>query len=165
MNVVFPPALASLLAAAADGLLCLEGTCLVGWAWTLVALTILSAAVVQRWHAGGDDGAGPHLLRVSPAPADAAALLPRLPGVAPQGWASSARHVAEPAAACPSLRAPPPKFERAVVAVPDVDPAGIDLAPSSPLAHRPDGSSGNSRSPGTPTVPDCPASSGRNPPG
>ena len=59
MNVVFSPALASLFAAAADGgFLCMEGTCLFGWAWTFAALTLVSVAVVHRWHAGGDDGAG-----------------------------------------------------------------------------------------------------------
>ena len=158
MNVVSSPALASTFAAAADGgLLCLEGACLFGWAWTLAALTLLSAALVRRWNGGGDGAGGPHLLRVS-ASASArrsAALLPRLPGVAAQSRAPSVRPVAEPAA-CASLRAPPHSFERAAVPVPN--PA--DDAPSSPLARRPDG-----RSPGTPAPPDCPATSGRNPPG
>lgn len=173
MNVVFSPALASLVAAAADGLFCVEGTCVAGWAWTLVALTILSAAVAQRWHSGGDDGAGPHLLRVSAGPAaDAAALLPRLPGVAPQARASLARHVAEPVAACPSLRAPPLKFESAADAdaALDASPGDTDEdVPSSPLARRSDRTAGRSSgfpcSPGTPSRPASPDVSGRNPPG
>lgn len=174
MNVVSSPALASLVAAAANGLLCVEGTCLVGWAWTLVALTILSAAIAQRWHSGGDDGSGLHLLRVSAGPAaDAAALLPRLPGVAPRARASSARHVAESVAACLSLRAPPLKFESAADAdaAPDASPAGTDEdVPSSPLARRSDRAAGSSSggpscSPGTPSRPAPPGVSGRNPPG
>jgi hypothetical protein len=150
MNVVFSPALASTFAAAADGLLCMEGTCLFGWAWTLAALTFLSAAIVQRWHSGGE--AGRHLLRVSPsAPASAGALLPRLPGLAPQTRAPSARLVAEPAA-CLSLRAPPLTFERAEPAIQPAD------APSLP-SRRPD-----RRSPGTPTQPPSPDEPGRYPP-
>ena len=151
MNVVFPPALASTFAAAADGLLCMEGTCLFGWAWTLAALTLLSAALVQRWHSEGE--AGRHLLRVSStAPASSRGLLPRLPGLAPQTRAPSARPVAEPAA-CLSLRAPPPTFERAE---PADEPASE--APSIP-SRRPD-----RRSPGTPTQPAPPVAPGQNPP-
>src|SRR5688500_10868124 len=95
MNVVSSPALASTVASAADGLLCLEGPCLTGWAWVIVALTLLSAAIVQCWHPGGDTiGGGFHPFRVSASPVTAdgrALLLPRLPGVAAQTGAPSAR--------------------------------------------------------------------------
>lgn len=158
MNVVSSPALASFFAAAADGLLCLEGPCLFGWAWTLAALTFLSVAIAQRWRSGGDDEAGPHLLRVSPVALPAAVgLLPRLPGLVAQTRAT-VRPIAEPAAHL-SLRAPPPNFERVVPPV--AKPAGDE--PSTPLARRPD--RGRRGSPGTPIQPDCPAVSGRNPPG
>lgn len=157
MNVVSSPALASFFAAAADGFLCMEATCLLGWAWTLAALTFLSVAIAQRWQSGGDE-AGPHLLRVSPVPAAAAvALLPRLPGLAPLTRAP-VRPTAEPAPRL-SLRAPPLNFERAVVS-PVISPA--DDAPFTPLARRPGSRRG---SPGTPTSPESPGRSGRYPPG
>lgn len=155
MNVVFSPALASLFAAAADsGFLCLEGTCLFGWAWTLAALTLLSAAAVQRWHSGGEADLR-RLVRASAsssAPAQAGAPLPRLPGLASPTRAPSVRPLAEPAA-FHSLRDPPPTFDKA-------DSAGVNPAdlPSTP-PRRPD-----RRSPGTPAQPDCPAGPGQHPP-
>src|SRR5688572_11558586 len=54
MNVVLLPALASITIASAgtDSVLCFEGTCLLGWIWSILALTLLSAWIVQRWNAG-----------------------------------------------------------------------------------------------------------------
>lgn len=150
MNVVFPPTLASTFAATAEGFLCLEETCLFGWAWTAVALALLSAAVVRHWPWGGE--AGRRLLRVSPAPAYAGALSLRLPGfAAPRTRALSARPVAEPAAGR-SLRAPPLTFERAVHSR---HPADLPCFPP----RRSD------RSPETPTLPDSPDGLGQKPSG
>ena len=61
MNVVLSPALASIaLWGAADGLLCLDGACLLGWIWTILALTLASAWIVQRhWPAGSERVARP----------------------------------------------------------------------------------------------------------
>ncbi len=152
MNVVSLPALANTFAAAAEGLLCMEGTCLFGWAWSIVALTFLSAVIVQGWRGGG--AAERHLLTVSssPAPANAGALLPRLPGVVAAQTRVSARPVAEPAA-CLSLRAPPLTFERAV---PVSNPADL---PSSFPSRCPD-----PRSPGTPAAPASPPDAPGQPP-
>src|SRR4051794_5327303 len=57
MNVVLLPAiLASYTnSTVADRFLCLQGTCLFGWVWSIVALTLLSAWIVRRWPAGTDD--------------------------------------------------------------------------------------------------------------
>src|SRR5688572_30842031 len=56
MNVVLSPALASLLASAGDtGLPCLQGPCLFGWAWSILALTFLSAWFARGWQAGDDN--------------------------------------------------------------------------------------------------------------
>ncbi len=56
MNVVLLPAWAStLIPAIADGPLCFEGPCLLGWIWSMLALTFASAWVVHRWTSGSDN--------------------------------------------------------------------------------------------------------------
>lgn len=112
MNVVvLLPALASFLApAVADGALCFEGTCLFGWAWSTLALTFASVWVVRRWQMGDDGGLGRLVPAVasSGAAAAAAALLPRVTGVASPTRAAADRSLATGLAdAGLALRAPP----------------------------------------------------------
>jgi hypothetical protein len=119
MNVVLQPALASLNAVAGRGdLLCLEGTCLFGWAWTLAALTLLSAWVVRRrWPAGGEMTRRLMPAGISPsAPSSSSlgmAFAPRPSGGTPAHPTRTARATARSnatgdlAAACSGLRASP----------------------------------------------------------
>ena len=50
MNVVFTPALAFASASLlGDAVPCLNGECLLGWIWSILALTFVSAWIVRRW--------------------------------------------------------------------------------------------------------------------
>ena len=102
MNVVYLPALASTLPAFADGALCLEGPCLLSWAWSTVALTLLSAWVVRRWQSGNDIAA-----RLAPSVLATSAIVPQVVGIVSQSRQSTARPKAELAASGVALRAPP----------------------------------------------------------
>ena len=162
MNVVLPPALASLTPALADVFPCVSGTCLLGWAWLTVALTLLSAWVVRGWQSGGNAGVAGRLAPVGAAAAGSALVPPRS-DVAPRTRAADASRTAGrcpgrvfAAAASFGLRAPPTTDMAA--APPVRNPRTLAAGPSSP-SRRP-----MPRSPGTPTVPDPSGPSGQNPP-
>jgi hypothetical protein len=153
MNVVvFLPALASLFpAAAADGVLCLEGPCVLGWAWSILALTFASVWIVRRWQAGDNI-----TRRLAPVGSDVTALAPRRAVVAlvPRARTSPAQSpVTELADAGLAMRAPPTTDMS--VGLPERN----RVSDGSPPSHRP------SPSTGTPTEPDATGHpSGQHPP-
>ena len=101
MNVVFLPALASAPGfAMTDSLLCTEVTCLFGWAWSIVALTLLSAWCARRLPSGSD------LWRFAPYVLPNAAK-PQAAGIAPLSRAAAVRFYAASGASWHALRAPP----------------------------------------------------------
>jgi hypothetical protein len=166
MNVVLLPALVSTLADAdLDGLLCTETSCLLGWAWLLAALALLSAWVAGRWPVGF----GPStdlLARLAPAiagsaPRRMAELLPRLEGGVPPTREPRVRPGAGRGSFGLALRAPPPSNDMAAAYEPSSQRrSGAARAPSPSRTVL--------RSPGTPNpVPgvfDAGAESGQSPP-
>ena len=143
MNVVFLPALASSLVSAvgSSGALCIEGPCLLGWAWTIAALMLLSAWLVRRWPDGGEMAR-----RLQSAGASVSAIAPQPTGLASPTRQAPARPRAVLAATGLALRAPPTTDMAAA-------PPGNS---SRPAARRSLPSPRPLRSPGTPS----PVSSG-----
>ena len=150
MNVVFSPALASFLTpAVTGGALCLEGPCLLGWAWSILALTFASAWIVRCWQSGDGDVAA----RLMPAAAPSLAASPRIVGSVSQAFTAPARPArTELAASALALRASPTTDMAARPVRNRI--TGRSLPPLSP-----------SRSTGTPTEPDtCSGPPGQLPP-
>jgi hypothetical protein len=159
MNVVSSPALASLASAQAELFPCVSGTCLLGWAWLMIALTLLSAWIVRSWHAGGNDAVARLIPAAVAATTAAKTLLPLPSSVAPQTCGGSARPdpgLTLAAAASLGLRAPP-TTDMAVT--PTLRPSRKRaVGPSFPSRRPIPGL------PGTPNTPEPSGGSGQHPP-
>jgi hypothetical protein len=142
MNVVLPPALTSYLASAGEAVLPVsEASGLLGWVWSITALTFLSAWIVRRWQAGDDRLSA----RLAPAARASTAVAPALAGIVPQDRAAPVRSGwSDMVAACLALRAPPT----------------TDMLTARRSVRRPSPSLLPTRSTGTPTA----CSSGQTPP-